>query len=67
VLQGALFPGCPETLTDDVLAGRSLSASVFNSGSSQGVTVWDLFFVGLTIVVFAALFLIVKGIESFER
>jgi hypothetical protein len=37
------------------------------SGSSLGVTVWDLFFVGLTIVVFAVLLLIVKGIESFER
>ena len=28
---------------------------------------WDLFFVGLTIVVFAVLLLIVKGIETFER
>ncbi len=28
---------------------------------------WDLFFVGLTIVVFAVLFLILKGIENFER
>lgn len=28
---------------------------------------WDLFFVGLTIVVFAVLILIVKGIETFER
>jgi hypothetical protein len=28
---------------------------------------WDLFYVGLTIVVFAVLFLILKGIESFER
>jgi len=37
------------------------------SGSSLGVTVWDLFYVGLTIVVFAVLLLIVKGVESFER
>jgi len=29
--------------------------------------VWDLFYVGLTIVVFAVLMLILKGIESFER
>ena len=36
-------------------------------GTSQGVTVWDLFYVGLTIVVFAVLLLILKGIESFER
>ena len=32
-----------------------------------GVTVWDLFYVGLTIVVFAVLLLILKGIETFER
>ena len=41
------------------------------SGSPLGVTVpWyltDWFFVGLTIVVFAVLLLILKGIESFER
>jgi hypothetical protein len=45
--------------------------STLTSGSSLGVTVpWyltDWFFVGLTIVVFAALWLILKGIESFER
>jgi hypothetical protein len=29
--------------------------------------VWDLLYVGLTIVVFAVLILIVKGIETFER
>jgi hypothetical protein len=29
--------------------------------------VWDLFYVGLTLVVFAVLLLILKGIESFER
>jgi hypothetical protein len=29
--------------------------------------VWDLFYVGLTIVVFTVLLLIVKGIETFER
>jgi hypothetical protein len=29
--------------------------------------VWDLFYIGLTIVVFAFLYLILKGIESFER
>jgi hypothetical protein len=29
--------------------------------------VWDLFYVGLTIVIFAVLLLIVKGIETFER
>jgi hypothetical protein len=29
--------------------------------------VWDLFYIGLTIAVFAVLLLIVKGIETFER
>jgi hypothetical protein len=29
--------------------------------------VWDLFYIGLTIVVFAALWLVVKGVERFER
>ena len=28
---------------------------------------WDLFYVGLTIVVFTVLLLILKGIETFER
>lgn len=28
---------------------------------------WDLFYVGLTIAVFAVLFLILKGVERFER
>jgi hypothetical protein len=28
---------------------------------------WDLFYIGLTIVVFGVLWLIVKGIETFER
>ena len=40
------------------------------SGLSLGVTVWylsDWFYVVLTIVIFAVLLLIVKGIESFER
>jgi hypothetical protein len=28
---------------------------------------WDLFYIGLTLVVFAVLFLILKGVERFER
>jgi hypothetical protein len=40
---------------------------VFSPKPTQGVTVWDLFYVGLTIVVFAFLYLILKGIETFER
>jgi hypothetical protein len=42
-------------------------ASSTTSGTPLGVTVWDLFYVGLTIVVFAVLILIVKGVERFER
>jgi hypothetical protein len=30
-------------------------------------TVSDLLYIGLTIVVFAALFLLIKGVERFER
>ena len=45
--------------------------STLTSGSLLGVTVpWylsDWFYVVLTIVVFAFLYLIVKGIETFER
>ena len=28
---------------------------------------WDLFYIGLTIVVFGVLWLITKGVERFER
>ena len=42
-------------------------ASFTTSGPSLGVIVWDLFYVGLTIVVFAVLLLILKGVERFER
>jgi hypothetical protein len=37
------------------------------SGTSLGVTVSDLLYVALTIVVFAVLLLILKGVERFER
>ena len=42
-------------------------AGCFHNGTSLGVTVWDLFYVGLTLVVFAVLLLILKGVERFER
>jgi hypothetical protein len=38
-----------------------------SNGTPLGVTVSDLLYVGLTIVVFAVLILIVKGVERFER
>ena len=42
-------------------------ASSATNGTSLGVTVSDLLYVGLTIVVFAVLLLILKGVERFER
>jgi hypothetical protein len=52
----ALFPGDSRTLTTDV-----------HDGTSLGATVSDLLYVALTIVVFAVLLLILKGVERFER
>jgi hypothetical protein len=45
---------------------RALTTDVIN-GTSLGATVSDLLYVALTIVVFAVLFLILKGVERFER
>jgi hypothetical protein len=36
-------------------------------GAVRGGTVQDLLYIGLTIVVFATLWLLVKGVERFER
>jgi hypothetical protein len=63
----ALIWSAPRPLTKDVLLGFACPQNTLTSGSLLGVTVWDLFFVGLTIVVFAVLLLILKGIETFER
>jgi hypothetical protein len=35
--------------------------------TALGGTVQDLFYIGLTIVVFAVLWLLVRGVERFER
>ncbi len=51
-----LLPGDSRALTTDV-----------NFGTSLGVTVSDVLYVALTLVVFAVLFLILKGVERFER
>jgi hypothetical protein len=70
VSQGRLLPGDPEPLTRDVLVGLPGPQARFTSGSLLGVTVWylsDWFYVVLTFVVFAFLYLILKGIETFER
>ena len=71
VSQGRYRWGSPGPLTKDVLLGFVRPPSTLTSGSSLGVTVpWyltDWFYVGLTIVVFAVLWLILTGIETFER
>ena len=38
-----------------------------HDGTSLGVTVSDVLYVALTLVVFAVLFLILKGVERIER
>jgi hypothetical protein len=38
-----------------------------NDGTSLGVIVSDVLYVVLTIIVFTVLFLILKGVERFER
>jgi hypothetical protein len=57
-LSGSRLPG------SELVPARG---STTTSGTSLGVTVLDLLYVGLTIVVFAVLILLVKGIETFER
>ena len=44
----------------------TLTTDVHN-GTSLGVIVSDVIYVALTLVVFAVLFLILKGVERFER
>ena len=70
VSQGRYQWGALEPLTRDVLLGFACPLGTLTSGSLLGVIVWyltDWFYVGLTIVVFAFLYLILKGIETFER
>jgi hypothetical protein len=71
VSQGPYSWVAPEALTKDVLFACACRRSSLTNGSSLGVTVpWylsDWFYVVLTIVVFAFLLLVVKGIETFER
>ena len=52
----ALFLDDSWTLTTDV-----------HNGTSLGVIVSDVLYIALTIVVFAVLLLILKGVERFER
>ena len=51
-------------------AGRSLgssSAIAVRPCPTQGGPMQDLLYIGLVIVVFAALWLLIKGVERFER
>ena len=59
--------GNSRPLTEICLGADACPASSTTSGTSLGVTVSDLLYIGLTIVVFAVLILIVKGVERFER
>jgi hypothetical protein len=63
----ALFLRNARLLTEICLGVAHARVSSATSGTSLGVTVWDLLYVGLTIVIFAVLILIVKGVERFER
>jgi hypothetical protein len=67
VTQVAFIWGIPDLLLRFAWVLTPARASSITSGMSLGVTVWDLFYVGLTIVVFAVLLLILKGVERFER
>src|SRR5260370_32070643 len=62
-----LYLGNSGPFTEIRLGAGACPASSTTSGTSLGVTVGDLFYVGLTIIVFAALLLILKGLETFER
>ncbi len=70
VMQVAFIWGKPTAFTEICLSASACPGEFHTSGTSLGVTVWyltDWFYVVLTIVVFAFLYLILKGIESFER
>jgi hypothetical protein len=67
VTQVVFIGGIPDLLLRFAGVLMPARASSTTSGTSLGVTVWDLFYVGLTIVVFAVLILVVKGVERFER
>ena len=67
VTQVAFIWGNSGPFTEIRLGLAHARASFTTSGTPLGVTVWyltDWFYVGLTIVVFAVLLLILKGIET---
>jgi hypothetical protein len=66
-MQGPFFPAIPGRLLQTCPGPEPAGPSSPRDGISLGVTVSDLLYVVLTIVVFAVLFLILKGVERFER
>jgi hypothetical protein len=67
VTQVAFIWGIPHLLLRFAWVLMPARASSTTNGTSLGVIVSDLLYVGLTIVVFAVLLLILKGVERFER
>jgi hypothetical protein len=57
----------PQGPKETPLSGGLLDPDATNPRSSKEFAVSDLLYVGLTIVVFAMLILLVKGVERFER
>jgi hypothetical protein len=62
-MEGSLRPIC----AGKTARSRPSGARVCRDSTGLGGTVQDLLYIGLTIVVFAALWLLVKGVERFER
>jgi hypothetical protein len=50
-----------------VCGGSLTTSECIRTRNAQEGPVLDLIYIGLTIVVFAALFLLIKGVERFER
>jgi hypothetical protein len=63
----ALLAGDSRTLTSDVPEPGIAGLAPIPDGTSLGVIVSDVLYVALTIVVFAVLLLILRGVERFER
>ena len=66
VTQGPFYLAIPERLLRRAWACTSRAGPISN-GTSLGVIVSDVLYVALTVVVFAVLLLILKGVERFER
>ena len=66
VTQGPFYLAIPERLLRHAW-GLHQPGEPKPDGTSLGVIVSDVLYVALTIVVFAVLLLILKGVERFER